>query len=259
MTKFAAVAATSLALLAAAPAFAGGPAKVMLEPAPAVQAAAKPASSPWTGPWAGISLGHAYSNYGLSARAFQIDTPSNYVDVNLPELGGNGGMGGVQVGYNHALAAHGVWGVELDLDGANVTTKGSIVTSNGGDPQTVVGFQYSTKHSKALLARLGYLVNPNTLIYGVLGVTETSGPASLAGVAPSNFSVTSNLDLVGTTIGIGMETMITDKVSLKVDYQMTSFNRHAILTNQQINSNAGLSADMSTSAQAIHAAVVWHF
>lgn len=53
--------------------------------------------------------------------------------------------------------------------------------------------------------------------------------------------------------------MITDKVALKIDYQMTSFTRHRFVTNQKIRSDVDLSVGMSAKAQAIHAAFVWHF
>ncbi|GHD99809.1 hypothetical protein U879_10760 [Defluviimonas sp. 20V17] len=104
MKKFVALSAVSL--LAAAPAFAGGMAEPVQQPAPVVVTPPAPAMPDWTGFYGGVNLGYGHttaSGGGVS--------------------GHSGALYGAQVGY---LQDFGNWvaGGELGYDGTNMKLSG---------------------------------------------------------------------------------------------------------------------------------------
>lgn len=258
MNKMTAAVAACVAAMTALPALAGGPATPAAETA--VAAAPAAAGSPWTGFWGGLMLGQSYSNYDISGRIYDPDLPDNHFAMDLPDFGGNGSLGGATLGYNRQIGDHFVLGLEADLGVSNLTTATSVEYSY--DPQYFAGgFGYKVKQQRALLLRAGYLVTPGTLIYGLAGLASTRGTASLwADNGVETRTVwSSDLTQTGATLGIGMETLLNDHVSLKVDFRSTVFNRHSYIDGAQINDDAAISAGLDTGAQTVTTAIVWHF
>lgn len=94
--------------------------------------------------------------------------------------GDDGFVGGAQLGYNWQ-ANQIVYGVEADI------------SVSGGDVIDWLG---------SVRGRLGYLILPSVLIYGTAGVGFVSGFDTEAGFA----------------YGVGLEGMITDTLSARVEY-----------------------------------------
>ena len=154
-------------------------------------------------------------------------------------------------------------GLEADVGATNLTTDTSFEYSYGNAPPQYfsAGFNYKVKQQRALLLRAGYLVTPDTLIYGLAGLTNTKGTASVW-VSDGETTQTlgsSDLTQIGATLGICMETMLNDHVSLKVDFRSSVFNRHTYLDGAQINDDTAISAGLDTGSQTVATAIVWHF
>jgi len=93
-------------------------------------------------------------------------------------------------------------------------------------------------------ARLGFLSSPNTLIYGLVGYTwgqygldagfsfdfdrrELAALDSGRGY-DSGDGFGADFDVEGWTVGAGIETMLTDNLSIKGEYRFTQFDEEGI-------------------------------
>ncbi len=258
MKKISIIAAAGLAAMTSVSASAGGLNLPVVEGTPAV-GKTQP-TSPWTGLWAGVSMGQAYSTYDFSGRLSSNASPAtDYLGLDLPDFGGHGSLVGLQAGYNHQFHPRGVWGVELNADSGDVGTSTSLTYAFSGNALTL-GYDFRARTFGSVLGRVGYLVNDQTLIYGLAGLSSLKGTGTAyTQVNGNRVGRDSDLTLVGATVGLGVETMLSDKVSLKVDYQMTKYNRHTYWAHKPVNDYSSLDSGLSATSQALHAAVVWHF
>lgn len=188
--KFAPIAALGLfALLGVLPANA---ADVISEepPAPSVPMEQPPLNT-WTGPYAGVTVG-----YGFSGTT-EDRVLGNSIDT-------SGFLAGGFAGYNYQMGSV-VLGGEADIgyswaDGTNA------------------GQRSESGVEGSLRARLGYVVNPDVLVYATAGGAakslEVSGPAPIG---------TDKNTLVGWTAGVGADMMVTDNVFGRIEYRYTDF------------------------------------
>lgn len=233
-------------------AHAGGPTAATTEPA--VAATAAPAKSIWSGAWVGLSFGQGSGNYDIAASVNDIDTHTRLFGLNLPDHGAKGSLMGIEFGYGRQLNDKWVAGLQVDGTSTNITLDTGISLGDAS-----ASYQLKQKSLLSGLGRLGYLTSENTLVYGVLGVTN--------GTFEGSYSATDGVDTAGSsydfsatglTIGAGMETRLSSRTSLKLEYRMTDFGDYN-LAHEQIGDNTEFNADMGTTAQSFRATVVMHF
>jgi outer membrane immunogenic protein len=238
-------------VLSASIAHAGGPAAATTEPE---VAAAAPAKSIWSGAWVGLSFGQGSGNYDIAASVNDSGTHEKLLSLNLPDHGAKGSLMGLELGYGRQLNDKWVAGVQVDGTSTNITLDTSISL---GDNSAL--YQLKQKSLLSGLGRLGYLTSEDTLVYGLLGVTN--------GTFEGSYSATDGIDTVGSsydfsatglTIGAGMETRLSSRTSLKLEYRMTDFGDYN-LAHEQIGGDTEFNADMGTTAQSFRATVVMHF
>lgn len=237
--------------LTASIAHAGGPAAAMAEPAVAATA---PEKSIWSGPWVGLSFGQGSGNYDIAASVDSIDPQGKLFGLNLPDHGAKGSLIGLELGYGRQLNDKWVAGLQLDGTSTNITMDTGVSAGEAS-----ASYQLKQKSLLSGLGRLGYLTSEDTLVYGLLGVTN--------GTFEGSYSATDGIDTVGSsydfsatglTIGAGMETRLSSRTSLKLEYRMTDFGDYN-LAHEQIGGNTEFNADMGTTAQSFRATVVMHF
>ena len=165
-----------------------------------------PMGDPWTGFYLGMGGGGAAVNHDLKAAV-------TGASVELNGLGGMGGFGTLQAGYDHTLGSHFVMGLFFDYDLASVT---------GGANYTfgTHGASIGTKLTNSWTAggRLGYLVTANTLAYGLGGYTQ------------SHYDMPFNVngDFSGWTAGAGIETHLGGGWFLKGEYRYTALGEKTL-------------------------------
>ena len=156
-----------------------------------------PAIYGWTGFYVGANAGYAWSGQTAS---FSPNDPSSNTFFNgtlgsTPPgpmtFSGNGGLGGLQAGYNWQLDRSWLVGIEADFDWVSI---GGAGTSNFlmfpntplGGPANIQGSQ-NLDWFGTLRGRLGFLPAPNTLLYatGGLAYGHTSEQYILNGAATS--------------------------------------------------------------------------
>lgn len=184
--------ATAMVLPLTAGAFAAD--AIMAPPAP--PAAAPIEAAPvqlWTGPYAGVFLGY---NWGDHEDIVGDDT--------------DGISGGAYAGYNYQFDNF-VVGAEADLGYSDANGEG-VATVTGGVPGVREG---EMGLFGSVRARAGVAFNP-FLIYATGGV-------AVADIEYNQFDGSDSSTAVGYTVGGGVEGMVTDNITARLEYRYTDY------------------------------------
>ncbi len=173
-------------------------------------------SQSWTGFYLGAGGGGGATSSDLKATA-NIGELAGSAEAN--GLGGMGGFGTVQVGYDRQLDRRFVVGVFFDYDFASIDSKLSAGLSVLDTPVINVGAAFNLTDSWTAGGRAGYLVNPTTLVYGLAGYTEAHFDLP-QGAHNSDFS--------GWTAGAGIETSLGGPWYLKGEYRFTQLDKRTL-------------------------------
>jgi outer membrane immunogenic protein len=165
----------------------------------------------WTGVYlgggagAGVVTNHLNASFGGASAG--VDS------------GGQGLLGSVFAGADYQFADQALVGVMGDLTWSGLST--TATTAVGGALATV-----TSKENMAwsLLARLGFLPTPSTLIYAAGGYTGATFNTTASAVAGGTSAVLSqDNSLSGWTVGPGVEMRISDGWSTRIEYRYTQF------------------------------------
>lgn len=247
---------TALAVLTpAVSAHAGGLSAAITEPALAAPAVAPTAASVWSGFWIGASLGRGASAYDISARITDDTDDTVLGALDLPDLGGTGGLLGAEIGWGHAFGNGWVAGAQLDYTATQIETDASLMVGPVGTIETTFRPQFVASG----LLRLGYVVNASTMLYGLAGPSYSTfhGDAA-ANYGPDSASATYGFGVFGATFGAGVETQIGERTSLKLEYRATDFGDVGLISGP-IGEGATFDAAMATSVQTVRATLALHF
>lgn len=246
---------TVLAVSLAGPAMAGSFDTPAAEPQVApiqTQAPSMPQepATNWTGGWVGGSVGVGATNYNIAGDV--MDPRDGDMSFELPNLGGEGFTGSLQAGYGYQIGDNLVIGAQLDYTASNIDTTASLSMSapNGG---SVSGdYQLRAQHMFSGTVRAGYLPSASTQVYGLAGVTRGSFEGDLS--LPSNAPQQSyDYNLNGLTLGTGVETMVSDSVSMSLEYRYTRFEDDSLF------SDANSDIDLETSLHSARVGVNLRF
>jgi outer membrane immunogenic protein len=205
-----------------------------------------PMLSNWSGFYLGLGVGggEAFSN---------VKTTNNTVVSGLPnaallagstnqnfDLGAQGALGTAQIGYDYQFPmSRWVTGVFGDFDWSNAHSKQSGityvdgVTSRNGVPyQPASGLKTSFDNEWSVGGRLGYLITPETYLYGLAAYTQgqvsVNGYTGLTHLAyagsPTSYEGFSDTKTSGGwSAGLGLETHLRDNWYLKLEYRYSQF------------------------------------
>ena len=195
------------------------------------------AGDPWSGPWAGVfggfNFGSPMSSFNIIGGDFVNDLPSV---ITTPVQGSghgainaSGGSGGVQGGWNLRMSNDIVVGVEADV--AYGGLRGGRVaggTIPGYNAPYSVSQHYTVDWQAALRGRVGYLVNPATLLFVEAGpaLAHASYGGSFGDYVPvvaysENEAASGSGVKLGLTLGGGVEYMVGPNLSVRADYLYT--------------------------------------
>jgi len=222
-------------LLSAGPAAADGmPTKGSVKAAPAA------AGSNWNGFYLGV---------GIGAGALVADKPvtGHYYDdealqsypIAATEYGGEGVFGTVTIGYDRVIRPGWVAGVFADYDfGSSISSDNLNVL---GQPHGPASIDHNS--SWAVGARLGFLTNPSTLIYGTVGYTQADLDVFRYGSTTFD----------GYFVGAGIETFLRDNWTLKLEYRYSDFG------SEQVVDYGHISADVDPSTHTARLVLSYKF
>lgn len=170
----------------------------------------------WTGFYLGA--GGGYGAYLSEQRTFAI----NGLPINDPASngGGKGWFGTVVAGYDVQFADRFVAGIFADYDfsdikGQNINFSGGSVSPRGLNSAWSVG------------GRLGFLASPATLLYVTGGYTHgefLGGPSQFIATNLSSIGGETGTNQGGTFFGAGVETMLWQNVSGRLEYRHASYD-----------------------------------
>jgi outer membrane immunogenic protein len=176
----------------------------------------------WTQFYLSIGGGYAFTNEELTLSDGPAIVPFGF-NVGFDGFGGEGGALTIGGGYDYQFAPKFVAGLLIDytMHGADTDLDlniGNLVTAN-------VGFGLDNELSVG--GRLGYLVTPATLIYGSVGYSrieldDARLRVNIDGLGSFGTRVASSGSIDGFFLGAGIETKVTDNISLKLDYRYTN-------------------------------------
>jgi opacity protein-like surface antigen len=212
-------------------------------PYPLVTKAPPVLAMPWEGPYAGVSDGTALlrvktstvSNPPVNTRVTTFSNGAVSTDTSVASDVSNGGghntgaLSDVFLGYNFRLRGNVIAGVQVEGTLAEVETQinpvevdrttATTVRTPGGATSTSVDLFTSTsiaslaeRWAVSALGRLGVLIDPQNLVYGIGGYTR------------GGFEWGSRtFGLNGATVGAGWEHEIAPTWTLKAEYRYTAF------------------------------------
>lgn len=236
------------AIALAAPAFANGYGAV--EAPPPVITPVPMADDFWSGFYVGGALGYGSANYDIMGD-LDFGTPPNDVSLaaNLPDLGAEGFIGSLQAGYSHQFSGGFVVGVQLDGTWGGIENDTSISLDVGGNTEFEFDYDLTVSQMYTLSLRGGFLVNPDTQLYGLVGYTRGTFDGDLS-VAFDGFSDSGDysFELNGLSFGGGVETRVTDAVSVGIEYRMTNFEDYEFIDIDEpgISANLGFETNVQT-------------
>jgi outer membrane immunogenic protein len=182
---------SALVLAAALAAGAAQAADLPYKAAPAYAAPVSPVFS-WTGFYAGANVGGGFS----APNAF-----NSYLGTNGGRA--NGGLGGVQVGYNYQLSPLFVVGIENDFMGTGIKTRQNALND------------VSVPYFGTGRGRAGFtLLDSHLLLYGTAGLAF--GQLNDTGIDKLR---------IGSTFGGGVEWAFQPKWSAKLEYLYTDLHK----------------------------------
>lgn len=188
-----------------------------------------PAYSRWAGLYAGLHTGYAWGNSGPYMAANNARGQKDDL-FPLPNVRPDGGLGGVQLGYNWQMGKL-VVGSELDISGDNVKDEGAMSPVWGQTPNGQGIFSTTYDWLATARLRMGVVPTSALLLYmtgglAVAHVTDTAiDTTSYVDIVPRTYSATSTL--FGGTIGAGLEYAVTPRWSVKAEYLYAVFNKTA--------------------------------
>lgn len=166
--------------------------------------------SDWAGAYVGGSLGYSFGGDDEVGLDFFTGGTLTGRDTGLGDLDLNGPTASVHAGYRWQRGAW-VFGPELAIEGGSVDD--SVEFSSGGTDYTA---ESSVNYIATLAMKTGYVVNPQTLVYGTAGLTYGDFSYDL-NTASEDYTAN------GWAVGLGVERKLSDRMSVFAEYQYRDF------------------------------------
>lgn len=192
---------------------------------------AAPAAYSWSGFYVGVNAG---IGGGTAKHPFSVvDTAGTALLDGSLNVNGSGFVGGAQVGYNVDSGSV-VWGVEGDIQYANINNRISASFADPTTPSSIIDLSAGTNLEwfGTIRARVGMPVTGRFLAYitggAAYGETVSSITASMGGTSLGDVSARSGK--WGWTVGAGGEYAVTDTMSIKTEYLYTDLGKANLIT-----------------------------
>jgi outer membrane immunogenic protein len=197
-----------LALLSAGISIAAGSSLACAADLPLMAApiASLPQQASWTGPYIGADLGYMFGSTAVTDAGVVTETGAAT----------DGFIAGVLGGYNWQIDDTWVAGIEGDISLASVHGNG---TAGPTPPPPSTPNSYDLNWAANIRGRVGFLIMPDTLLYGAGGVAFTD----LRFTEGDSGTVDLGVVRTGWTIGAGIEHAFTDQLFGRVEYLYANY------------------------------------
>lgn len=180
--------------------------------------------SSWTGWHVGAGVGYGMVNHELG-----LDLPIAPASAEFSGIGGEGALASIEAGYDFEVGSNLLIGGLVDYTYSSISTDltGAIAGVGSAD------YELEATHSISALLRGGRLVNDHTLMYSLIGWTHTWWNGDLGvfdNVGAPVFGASYDYETDGLTLGGGIESVIADNMTLKLEYRYTMNEVETIFT-----------------------------
>lgn len=181
----------------------------------------------WTGFYAGLNVG--YGCCGDDTVGVLASNGNGW--TNVSNLAPKGLFGGIQLGYNWQRGNM-VYGLEADIQASGMKrsfTALAVPATVGAGLLDIAGSN-RVEWFGSIRPRLGFLVTPNTLLYGTggLGVMGSKYRVAVIDAGLNNALMASNSTKIGWVVGAGIEHKFNSNWSAKLEYQYHSYGKKTI-------------------------------
>jgi outer membrane immunogenic protein len=175
----------------------------------------------WTGFYVGVGGGGGAVNHDLKASDTFIEEYETEftTKAELDGVGGDGGFGTVEVGYDRQIRDNIVIGAFFDFDFDSIGSSASISLSDCCGDSLSHKVSLDLNNMWSVGGRIGYLVNPNTMAYAFGAYTQADFDLP-QGLTNGTFS--------GFSVGGGLETRLRGNWFLKAEYRFTSLDQQTL-------------------------------
>lgn len=192
--------------------------------------------------WTGWHIG-AGAGYGMVNHEIGLATPFlRGIDADFSGIGGEGGLATFEAGYDFEVGSGFVIGALADYTYSGISTDINIDVP----PGFAADYELAARHQASALFRAGRVVNDTTLMYGLIGWTHSwwEGDLDVNGNSLASY----DYDTDGLTLGGGIESVVADNTTLKLEYRYTMNE-----TKDIINEPNFLSVDENANVQTVRA------
>lgn len=225
------------------------------------------AQADWQGWYLGAELGDQDLSadwsteqfYEPNGTAFGVGPDSN------ESLDDSGVVAGLYVGQNFEFSPRWVTGWELHLTKASQDDEANRIPGfiPGGDSSIEV----EAGNEASVLGRLGYLATPKLLVFATLGASVRDFEVTTRCYGDNNFcnpatGLQENTEdgyETGWVMGVGLEALLTDKLSARLDYRRAdygSFDVNGMSPNQD---RFGVDGEVEAETDTLSAGVSYSF
>lgn len=180
----------------------------------------------WKHCYVGASASFLESDNQWSTNTIQ----GNVINDNAGSAKGDDTAVGLQFGCNFHESADWVFGAKLAA--SDNKPDASHLYQGGTGPDNIIS--YETKDVVSLIARVGFKINDNGLMYGNLGYTQSSNLYQDNATTPLEFSYRKRASQRGLLVGVGYEHKLSNQFSLFAEYNHTDLGDNQILLDDLI-------------------------
>lgn len=228
----------------------------------------------WHGFYAGISAGSReqksqWHQDGKYTDAFSLSSFDNGPQKKNDSKSSDTYVG-LYGGYNWVIAERLVAGLELSGGYANNQSEKNYIDFDNffGTTKTETYVSVRSDWDAKLRGRLGFLVTPDTLLYGTGGLAATRMKASTLCpadgiVCAPNGAVRKQSEsetLLGWTAGFGVETTLTESLVARAEYQYTDYKQASFwATDAEVGQQFGIHNKVDLSSQTLTLGLAYRF
>ncbi len=183
---------------------------------------------------------HCY--VGASASFLESDNQwtTNFIqgdvaNTNAGSANGDDTAVAIQLGCNFHETADWVFGAKIAA--ADNSPSASHLYQGGSGPDNFISYQ--TEDVVSLIARVGFKLSDNGLMYGNLGYTQSSNVYQDSATIPNEFIFRTRESQRGVLVGVGYEHLLSNQFSIFAEYNYTDLGDNNIqledFTNNNIN------------------------
>lgn len=170
------------------------------------------------GPYVGVGVG--YDSYRIRQNSSISDDDGDVFSAN-PPLSGRSFVGSIFAGYGQYFNNMFYLAGELNYNFSDAEAKYSV-----GNALSAYNASISGRNSFGVSLIPGVKVTDASLLYAKIGYVRTNFKAteSQTGALTGNYNTSVSKNVSGTDYGVGMETLVSDKLSVRAEYNYINYN-----------------------------------